>query len=469
MTFDRSAFDTSLLILAGLTGVATNRLSEFLSLPTRAPHLSQWRRTLSLTGLGLAAVEYGFHIRWSHFDQVYLGGVLLALGVALYSLRTYRPARTLLVAGAPLAAYVIGNLVTELVAPGFAARYEDQLDTVQLGALLWLLGFIYVARREKRTLAAEELLRAEEARARAEAEARKLELEQTVSERTAALRQQTTELEQTLRELRATQTQLIQSEKMASLGELTAGIAHEIQNPLNFVNNFADVSRELLDELKAAQAAGDPEEVTALVGDLTQNLTKISEHGKRASSIVRGMLEHSRASTGERTPTDLNALADEYLRLAYHGLRAKDKTFNAQLETDFDVALPPAHVAASDVGRVLLNLFTNAFYAVRQRQQHSQQKGESVGATPYQPTVRVRTRALPGGGAEIRVRDNGTGVPDAVKTKIFQPFFTTKPTGEGTGLGLSLSFDIITKGHGGTLAVESQEGVGTEFIITLRG
>jgi signal transduction histidine kinase len=270
--------------------------------------------------------------------------------------------------------------------------------------------------------------------------------------------QRTGELQRSLTELRATQAQLIQKEKMASLGELTAGIAHEIQNPLNFVNNFAEVSTELVAELKEAQAAADAEEVEALADDLSQNLSKISHHGRRAAAIVKGMLEHSRTSTGARAPTDVNALADEYLRLAYQGLRAKDKTFNAKLETDFASGLPPVPAAGADLGRVLLNLLGNAFYAVQKRQQ--------AGEAGYVPTVSVHTRQL-GPQVEIQVADNGTGMPEEVQTRVFQPFFTTKPTGEGTGLGLSLSYDIITKGHGGTLAVASQPGQGTTFTILL--
>ncbi len=300
-------------------------------------------------------------------------------------------------------------------------------------------------------------------------------LEQQVAERTAALNQ-------SLSELRDTQTQLIQSEKLASLGELTAGIAHEIQNPLNFVNNFSEVSTELVDELEEEQQKTDRDtELEAeLLGDLKQNLQKITHHGHRASSIVKGMLEHSRASTGERQLTDINQLADEYLKLAYHGLRAKDKRFNAELKTDFASDLPKILVVSQDIGRVLLNLFNNGFYATQQRV-----KLEQPG---YQPTITVSTRFLnstspnsPEGATsiarpnglggnetiEIRVKDNGAGMPDAVKAKIFQPFFTTKPTGEGTGLGLSLGYDIITKGHGGTITVKSTEGEGTEFVIEL--
>ena len=278
-------------------------------------------------------------------------------------------------------------------------------------------------------------------------------LEQLVAQRTG-------ELQRSLTDLRATQAQLIQREKMASLGELTAGIAHEIQNPLNFVNNFSEVSTELLEELEEEQAkpVRDAGLEAELVGDLKQNLGKITHHGRRAAGIVKGMLEHSRTSAGERAPTDLNQLTDEYLRLAYQGLRAKDKSFNAALETDFAPGLPLVEAVGVDLGRVLLNLFGNAFYAVQKRQQ--------TGEAGYQPTVTVRTNQV-GKQVQIHVTDNGTGMPDEVKAKIFQPFFTTKPTGEGTGLGLSLSHDIIAQGHGGTLSVESREGEGTEFVISL--
>ncbi|ALW86697.1 hypothetical protein AUC43_17390 [Hymenobacter sedentarius] len=276
-------------------------------------------------------------------------------------------------------------------------------------------------------------------------------LEQQVQQRTG-------ELQRSLTELRTTQAQLIQKEKMASLGELTAGIAHEIQNPLNFVNNFSDVSAELMAELQEALATSDTAEATALAVDVTQNLGKIHEHGQRAANIVRGMLEHARPSTGERQPTDINALCDEYLRLAYHGLLAKDKTFTAELKTDFAPGLPQVEGVGADLGRVLLNLFNNAFYAVQKRQQ--------TGEASYAPTVSVSTKQV-GQQVEIRFRDNGTGMPPEVQAKIFQPFFTTKPTGEGTGLGLSLSYDIITKSHGGSLRVASVPGESTEFIITL--
>jgi len=262
---------------------------------------------------------------------------------------------------------------------------------------------------------------------------------------------------ETLSSLRTTQSQLIQSEKMASLGELTAGIAHEIQNPLNFVNNFSEVNRELIAELKGEIDNGNIDEVKALVDDIEKNEEKINHHGKRADFIVKGMLQHSRTSTGERQLTNINVLADEFLKLSYHGLRAKDKSFNAELITNFDADLPKINVVQQDIGRVLLNLFNNAFYAVHQKQK--------TASSEYQPMVEVST-VTNGDKIEIRVKDNGNGIPEGIKDKIMQPFFTTKPTGEGTGLGLSLSYDII-KAHGGEIKVETKEVDGATFIIQL--
>ena len=272
---------------------------------------------------------------------------------------------------------------------------------------------------------------------------------------------QTAEIRTSLDNLKAAQTQLIQSEKMASLGELTAGIAHEIQNPLNFVNNFSDVNREMIDELKTELKRGDIEEALSIADDIQQNEEKINHHGKRADFIVKGMLQHSRTSTGEKQLTDINILADEFFKLSYHGLRAKDKNFNAELITNFDENLPKVNIAQQDIGRVLLNLFNNAFYAVNQKQK--------TAGPDYKPTVEITTFASPlaSGGWGAKVRDNGNGIPDAIKDKIMQPFFTTKPTGEGTGLGLSLSYDIVVKGHGGKIEVDTKEGEFTEFIITI--
>jgi signal transduction histidine kinase len=264
-------------------------------------------------------------------------------------------------------------------------------------------------------------------------------------------------LEKTLSDLKSTQSQLLQSEKMASLGELTAGIAHEIQNPLNFVNNFSEVSNELMDEMNIEIEKGDFNEAKIISLDIKQNLEKINYHGKRADAIVKGMLQHSRRSNGVKEPTDINALADEYFRLAYHGLRAKDKSFNATMKTDFDPSIGKMNIVPQDIGRVILNLITNAFYVVNEKNRS--------GIENYEPTVSVSTKKS-GHTILISVKDNGNGIPQKLVDKIFQPFFTTKPTGQGTGLGLSLSYDIV-KAHGGELKVATKEGVGAEFIILL--
>jgi two-component system NtrC family sensor kinase len=264
-------------------------------------------------------------------------------------------------------------------------------------------------------------------------------------------------LNATLTNLKSTQSQLIQSEKMASLGELTAGIAHEIQNPLNFVNNFSEVSNELIDEMKDELKRGNYDDANQIADDVKKNLEKINHHGKRADAIVKGMLQHSQSSTGQKEPTDINKLADEYLRLSYHGLRAKDKSFNATLKTDFDESIGNINIIPQDIGRVLLNLFNNAFYAVNEK--------NKTGDETYQPTVSIQTKKI-NDKVEIKVSDNGNGIPQNIVDKIFQPFFTTKPTGQGTGLGLSLSYDIV-KAHGGEIKVKIKENQGTEFTIQL--
>src|SRR5450432_305178 len=267
----------------------------------------------------------------------------------------------------------------------------------------------------------------------------------------------TNQLNQSLEDLKATQNQLVQSEKMASLGELTAGIAHEIQNPLNFVNNFSEVNAELITEMKEEISRGNMEGVKLLANDIGENEAKIMHHGKRADAIVKGMLQHSRSSSGQKEPTDLNALADEYLRLSYHGLRAKDKFINATMQTDFDPMVGKVNIIPQDIGRALLNLYNNAFYAVSEKKKE-QPEG-------FEPTLFVGTKRI-GNMVEIRVRDNGRGIPGKVRDKIFQPFFTTKPTGMGTGLGLSLSYETI-KAHSGELMVQSKEGEGAEFMIRI--
>ncbi|MGN6619327.1 MAG: sensor histidine kinase [Ilyomonas sp.] len=287
-----------------------------------------------------------------------------------------------------------------------------------------------------------------------------LEKEQLPEEK---IKELSAQLQQSRQELKTMQGQLIQSEKMASLGELTAGIAHEIQNPLNFVNNFSEVSIELTNELKEEInklqiPAEQKENIEVIANDLIQNQEKINFHGKRADSIVKSMLQHSRASANVKEPTDINLLTDEYLRLSYHGLRAKDNTFNATLQTDFDPAVSKINIIPQDIGRVLLNLFTNAFYSVMQKKKMQQQG--------YDPVVSVKTRKT-NDGVEICVRDNGLGISKKVLDKIFEPFFTTKPTGQGTGLGLSLSYDIVTKGHNGKFDVHTEENEYAEFVIRL--
>jgi signal transduction histidine kinase len=305
-------------------------------------------------------------------------------------------------------------------------------------------------------------------------------LEETIEEleqKRKAIEETNEALIKSLAELKATQAQLIQSEKMASLGELTAGIAHEIQNPLNFVNNFSEVSHELIDEMCQELAMGNKQQAIDIAEDVKQNLEKILIHGKRADGIVKGMLMHSRSNAGIKEPTDINTLADEYLRLAYHGMRAKDKSFNVTIKTDFDESIGKIDVVPQDIGRVLLNLITNAFHALSAKASAHQTPYPLKGGDEFVPTVSITTKKLlplPGGRGseetngfiEISVTDNGPGIPDAIKDKIFQPFFTTKPTGQGTGLGLSLSYDIV-KAHGGEIKVETKENEGTTFTIQI--
>jgi signal transduction histidine kinase len=248
---------------------------------------------------------------------------------------------------------------------------------------------------------------------------------------------------------------------MASLGELTAGIAHEIQNPLNFVNNFSDLSNELVIEIKEELAMGNYQEAKDILNNVQDNLQKITHHGKRADGIVKGMLLHSRTNAGEKLPTDINNLSDEYLRLAYHGMRAKDNNFNANIITNFDPAIGKVDVVPQDMGRVMLNLINNALYAVAEKSKKAKDEG-----IDYEPQVTLITK-MEKDSIEIRVVDNGNGIPDSIKDKIFQPFFTSKPTGQGTGLGLSLSYDIVTKGHGGELSVHEADNGGVEFIVRL--
>ncbi len=357
--------------------------------------------------------------------------------------------------------------LTQLISADFYSTNESYFDNGITLSVIWMLAIMFSQNRQRKAQEKDRIKRQQEDELNRAIAIRKVELEELVAERTAELTKQKEELELTLHELRATQAQLIQSEKMASLGELTAGIAHEIQNPLNFVNNFSEVSNELIDEMNEELDKGDINEAKAIAGDIRQNLEKINHHGKRADAIVKGMLQHSRSKTGQKELTDINKLADEYLRLAFHGLRAKDKTFNSDFKLETDETLPKINVIPQDIGRVLLNLINNAFYAVAP----PPPGGGIKSAQPdYKPTVIVRTSfwnpPSGGRGALISVIDNGPGIPAHIVDKIFQPFFTTKPTGQGTGLGLSLSYDIV-KAHGGELKVETKEGEGSEFIIEL--
>jgi len=435
-------------------------LRSLLDKPRYMPRARTWLLWLWVPAVVSFGVTASLGYRNNLLAEWYILFVLGTAAAVLWPVRHYRPAAIMLWALVLPSLFRAIGLGQQLLGYQFVAPFDDYYKSIGRFNVYWFGIITTLAFQQKKSLAKQHARRAEEEAQRQLAATRRAALERLVTARTAALTQQADELQTALSELRATQQQLIQREKMASLGELTAGIAHEIQNPLNFVNNFADVSAELVAELEVEQDSPTPDVglEDELLNDLRHNLHKINQHGQRAASIVRGMLAHSRQSTGERQPTDVNALADEYLRLAYHGLRAKDKSFNATLNTEFAALLPLVPAVPGDLGRVLLNLFTNAFYAVQKRQQ--------TAIPGYAPTVQVRTRRA-GEEVEICIRDNGTGIPEAVRSKIFQPFFTTKPSGEGTGLGLSLAHDIVTKGHGGTLSVASQEGEFTEFVVRL--
>jgi len=424
------------------------------------PHPPKWDQWIK-AGISFAVFLLIVQIFFRHekaTEWVWIIALLLIVGI-IYREKELRPVRAFGFTVLPyLAVSVVKNIV-ELFSPDFNDKWTNYLETAQAFAIIWIFATWFTSNRQQKAMEKERLKRRQEEELNKQIALRKVELEDLVKERTAALSLQKEELQHALAELRTTQDQLIQSEKLASLGELTAGIAHEIQNPLNFVNNFSEVSIELLDEMEEELEKGDAKEAFAIAADIKQNLEKIRHHGKRADGIVKGMLQHSRNNSGERQLTDLNVLADEYLRLSYHGLRAKDKSFNVTMTTHYQENLPKINVVPQDIGRVLLNLFNNAFYAVQQKQ-------KTAGAD-YKPEVTVSTFAPPEGGWGVRVKDNGIGIPEAVKEKIMQPFFTTKPTGEGTGLGLSLSYDIVVKGHGGRIDVESEEGKGSEFIINL--
>ena len=389
---------------------------------------------------------------------------IIVLGIVgiIYLEETFRSARPTVFAVLPLILVSFLGDTVKLISRDFYKEWDNVFDAARFFAFIWLITLLIINKKQKKALEKERLKTHEEERQNKIMAAMKAELEVQVAERTAELTSQKDALEHALAELTSTQALLIQSEKLASLGELTAGIAHEIQNPLNFVNNFSEVNTELIEEMKYEIDKGNLEEVKAIAHDIKENQLKINHHGKRAEAIVKGMLQHSRSSNGVKEPTNINELADEYLRLAYHGLRAKDKLFNATMKTDFDKTIGDINIISQDIGRVILNLITNAFYAVTEKKKETSDAPFGRG---YEPTVSVGTKKI-SDKILITVKDNGNGIPQNVLEKIFQPFFTTKPTGQGTGLGLSLSYDII-KAHGGELKVETKEGEGAAFIIML--
>ena len=403
-------------------------------------------------------LHIGFVTKW-----IWHAMLISIISVAFLN-EEFNRVRTLLFAVLP---FTILSLVSDLFKALSNGKYQfvdTYLGVAIVFSVVWMIAMVFVSRKQQKALQKEHAKALQEEEQRKWMAVKKDELEKIVSERTAELRQQKEQVESTLNELKSTQAQLIQSEKMASLGELTAGIAHEIQNPLNFVNNFSEVNAELIDEMKEEIAKGNIEHVKTIADDIKDNQQKISHHGKRADAIVKGMLQHSRNTSGQKELTDINSLADEYLRLAYHGLRAKNKSFNAVIHTNFDEKIGKLNIVPQDMGRAILNLFTNAFYSVS--------KKKTLAGDGFEPSVSVSTALKPASHGreskvEIKVKDNGTGIPQKVVDKIFQPFFTTKPTGEGTGLGLSLSYDIITKGHGGEMKVKTKEGEYAEFIILL--
>lgn len=372
--------------------------------------------------------------------------------------KSLRPLRMFLLAFAPYVAISLLSDLTNLIAPTLYQNWNNYFENAGQLSIIWLIAILFSQYRQRKVAEKERLKRQKEDEINRAIAARKVELEGLVAERTAELTKQKEALEHTLKELRTTQNQLIHSEKMASLGELTAGIAHEIQNPLNFVNNFSELNKELIIELNEEIESGNLEEIKLIAKDVQENEEKIMLHGKRAESIVKSMLQHSRGKSGEKELTDINTLADEYLRLSFHGLRAKDKSFNADFELVAAPDLPKIKVIQQDIGRVILNLLNNAFYAVSEKSKSTNEE--------YKPKVTITTKQK-NNTLELTVVDNGNGISQKALKKVFQPFYTTKPTGEGTGLGLSMSYEIITKGHNGTLTAKSVEGTGTEFIITI--
>ncbi len=442
--------------------VIANRIRKYV----RTNILQQWERPLRYA-LFLSVLLFATEVILSETEIIKWAWHAYLITMLIFALKQkeLRLLRMFIVAFIPFEFFSLLSDLAQLVSADYFKNNENYFKNATGISFIWMVAILYSQNRQFKGAEKERIKRQREDEINRAIAVRKVELEGLVAERTAELTEQKEELEQALNELRSTQSQLIQSEKMASLGELTAGIAHEIQNPLNFVNNFSEVNLELLEEMKSDLMAGKHEDAIALANDIADNEKKITLHGKRADAIVKGMLQHSRSSSGIKEPTNINALADEYFRLAYHGLRAKDKSFNATMKTEFDQTLKPINIIPQDIGRVILNLITNAFYAVAEKTRTSGHKDLQNAQGHYEPTVSVTTKKN-GNKVLISVRDNGNGIPQTALDKIFQPFFTTKPAGQGTGLGLSMSYDIV-KAHGCEFRVESKEGDGAIFTIQL--
>ncbi len=427
------------------------------------PAFSHWDKTLKLAMIivsALLVLELIFKIESVTSWIWHL--ILIGIVLAIHFVPAFNIARGLMYAVLP---FILLSFLSDLFRLLFRKEYaeiENYVDAAIFFSVIWMIAMLIIEKKQRNALEKERLKTQAEEELNIKLAEQKIQLENLVEERTYEIVQQKNELEKTLVELKATQNQLIHQEKLASLGELTAGIAHEIQNPLNFVNNFSEVNAELVDELHIAIHEGNLNEIKSIAKAIKDNEQKIMYHGKRADVIVKSMLHHSRSSSGINEPTDINDLVEEYLRLAYHGFRAKDKSFNAKVITEFDENIGKINIIPQDIGRVILNLITNAFYAVTERKKHSQ----SELVEDYEPTVSINTKKI-NAKVEIKVKDNGNGIAQKILDKIFQPFFTTKPAGQGTGLGLSLSYDII-KAHGGELKVKTKEKEGSEFIIQLR-
>lgn len=431
----------------------------YQSLQPGMPEYERWERLLKSIGIVSAVL---FFVSQSLTNKVpinFIGYVFVFwLFYQVWHEKMFKEQRSLMFSLAPLALIYFINYIVLFFFPLFHDENENYFQIAKSVGWVWFAATFFTYRRQAKEIKTEKELRDKEHKQNIINAARKAELEVLVARRTSQISEQNEKLKTALDELSAAQTQLIHSEKMASLGELTAGIAHEIQNPLNFVNNFSELNAELASELVEALAINEVEEAKAIAKDIHENQLKVVHHGKRADSIVKSMLQHSRGTSNLREAVSINALADECIRLSYHGMRAKEKSFNAKMQTKFDEGVGLVEVIPGDISRVFLNICTNAFYAVMQRAKEQ--------VADYQPTVWLET-GVNESFVWISIKDNGGGIPQHALEKIFQPFFTTKPTGEGTGLGLSMSYEIITKGHGGDIKVITSEGEGATFLIEL--